>query len=337
MAPTVKSSGPAARQQGLDIQRLRSEFPILQQQFDGKPLIYLDSAATSQKPMAVLDALQCYYTQCNANVHRGLHRLSEQATSMYEQARVKAQRFIKAPDAREIVFVRGTTEAINLVAQTHARARLKPGDEILITVMEHHSNIVPWQLLCEQTGAKLRAAPINDAGELLIDEFRKLLSSRTTIVSIGHVSNALGTINPVKQIVELAHAAGATVVVDGAQAAPHLRIDVRDLDADFYAFSGHKMFGPTGIGVLYGKRQWLEAMPPWQGGGEMIKSVTIEKTIYNDAPYRFEAGTPDISGAIGLAAAIDWLGALDWPAVEAHEHDLLTYGTQRLHLESAPV
>lgn len=323
---TMSSLPPAV----LDVHRLREQFPILSEKVHGKPLVYLDNAATSQKPQAVIDALSRYYTEYNANVHRGLHRLSELATNAYEQARGKVQRFLGASDAREIVFTRGTTEAINLVAQAWGRANLKAGDEVLISHMEHHSNILPWQMVCEQIGAKLRVIPINDRGELLMDEFTRLLTDRTRIVSVVHVSNALGTINPVNDIVSMAHERGALAMIDGAQAAAHMQISVRDLDCDFYAVSGHKMFGPTGIGALYGKSALLQAMPPYQGGGEMIKNVTFEKTLFADPPTRFEAGTPHIAGAIGMGAAIDWIKSLDWRAVGAHEHELLKYGTERL-------
>ncbi len=324
-AAGVSHSSPA-----FDVQQIRSQFPILSTKVYGKPLIYFDSAATSQKPQSVIDSLDRYYREYNSNVHRGIHRLSELATNAYEQTRAKAARFINAGDAREIVFVRGTTEAINLVAQSHGRSTLKPGDEILITAMEHHSNIVPWQILCQQTGAILRVAHMNDRGELIMDDFARLITTKTKIISAAHVSNALGTINPVKEIVKIGHDRGAVVMIDGAQAAPHLKIDVRDLDCDFYAFSSHKMFGPTGVGVLYGKFNRLDAMPPYQGGGEMIKSVTFEKSVYNDVPYRFEAGTPHIEGVIGLGAAIDWMNNLNWPSVAAYEHDLLAHATQTL-------
>ncbi len=314
----------------LDVQRVRRDFPILGRMVHDKPLVYLDSAATSQKPQSVIDALDTYYTQTNANVHRGLHELSEKATAAYEQARDKVRRFINAAETRQVIFVRGTTEAINLVAQSHGRSRLHPGDEVLITHMEHHSNIVPWQILCEQTGATLRVAPINDRGELLLDEFEKLLSERTKLVAVVHISNALGTINPVKRIVELAHAHGAVVVVDGAQAAPHTQVDVQALGCDFFAFSGHKVFGPTGVGVLYGRAELLDAMAPYQSGGDMIKSVSFEKTIYNDLPFKFEAGTPNIAGVIGLGAAIDYVQRIGIDRIEAHEQDLLAYGTEAL-------
>ena len=313
-----------------DLARLRAEFPILATTVRGKPLIYLDNAATSQKPRAVIERIERYYATENANVHRGVYELSEHATAEYEAAREKARAFLNAAATREIVFVRGTTEGINLVASSWGRPRLQPGDEVLVSAMEHHSNIVPWQLVCDERGAVLRVIPMNRRGELLLDDYARLLSDRTRIVAVAHVSNSLGTINPVADIVRLAHTRGVPVLVDGAQAAPHLKIDVRELDADFYTVSGHKMFGPTGIGVLYGKSEWLEAMPPYQGGGDMIKTVTFAKTTFADLPAKFEAGTPHIAGAIGLGAAIDYLGSLDWPAVAAHERDLLAYATARL-------
>ena len=313
-----------------DVARIREDFPILKQTVNGKPLVYLDNAATSQKPQVVIDALTRYYTTENSNVHRGVHTLSQMATDDYEAARSKVQRFINAEDEREIIFVRGTTEGINLVAQSFGRQNVHEGDEIVVSAMEHHSNIVPWQMLCEEVGAKLRVIPINDAGELLLDEYEKLLNPRTKLVSILHVSNALGTINPAKKIVEIAHARGIPVLLDGAQAVPHCPVDVRDLDCDFYAFSGHKLYGPTGIGVLYGKAERLEAMPPYQGGGEMIKSVTFEKTIYNTLPNKFEAGTPNIAGSIGLGAAIDYVTDLGLDRIGAYERGLLEYGTQLL-------
>ena len=315
---------------GFDVQRVRGDFPILARKIQGKPLIYLDNAATTQKPQAVLDALMRYYTLENSNVHRGVHTLSELATEGYEHARQTIQRFINAADAREIIFVRGATEGINLVAQTWARTNIGRDDEIVISAMEHHSNIVPWQILCEQVGAKLRVAPINDAGELLLEEFEKLLGPKTKLVAMVHVSNALGTINPAGKIVEMAHGVNARVLLDGAQALPHLAVDVRALDCDFYVFSGHKVYGPTGIGVLYGKAELLEAMPPYQGGGDMISSVTFEKTLYNRVPYKFEAGTPDVSGAIGLGAALDYVSGLGIQRIAEHEHDVLAYGTSRL-------
>jgi cysteine desulfurase/selenocysteine lyase len=314
----------------LDVHRLREDFPILRQEIRGKRLVYLDNAATSQKPQAVIDTLVRYYTEDNANVHRGVHLLSERATRAYEEARVRVKRFLHAADVHEIVFTRGTTEGINLVAQSYGRNFIRSGDEVLITAMEHHSNIVPWQLLREQTGAVLRVVPINDAGELRLDEFEKLLGPRTRLVSVAHVSNALGTINPIRTIIDLAHRRDVPVLVDGAQAVPHLPIDVRELDCDFYVFSAHKVYGPTGIGVLYGKTALLDAMPPYQAGGDMIASVTFEKTTYNSLPYKFEAGTPNIAGAIGLGVALDYLNDVGPDAVAAHEHDLLGYGTELL-------
>ena len=314
----------------LDVERLRADFPILRRKVHGKPLVYLDNAATSQKPQAVIDSLVHYYSKINSNIHRGIHLLSEEATAAYEQARLLVKDFINAAEEREIVFVRGTTEAINLVAQSYGRAFVKPGDEIVITAMEHHSNIVPWQLLGEQTGARLRVVPINDEGELLIDELEPMLTGKTRLVAVAHVSNALGTINPVKRIVQIAHRRGIPVLLDGAQAVPHMKIDVQDLDCDFYAFSAHKMFGPTGVGILYGKARWLEKMPPYQGGGSMISLVTFEKTHYNALPYKFEAGTPDIGGGIALGAAIDYLGSIDFEAAARHEKGVLDYGSEVL-------
>ncbi len=313
-----------------DAARIRQDFPILAQKPHGRPLVYLDNAATAQKPRAVIDALSRYYESNNANVHRGVHLLSERATADYEGARAKVAQFLGAADSREIVFVRGATEAINLVAQSYGRRNVGPGDEVLITAMEHHSNIVPWQMLCEEKGARLVVAPVDDAGELVLPELERLIGPRTRIVSVTHVSNVLGTVNPVKRIAEMAHARGAAVLVDGAQGAPHVPVDVQDLGCDFYALSGHKLFGPTGIGILYGRLDRLEAMPPWQGGGDMILSVTFEKTIYNRPPYKFEAGTPDIAGAIGLGAAIDYLRGIDLESAFAHEHQLLEYGTRSL-------
>jgi cysteine desulfurase / selenocysteine lyase len=321
---------PPVTPAGFDVFKIRADFPILEVRVHGKPLVYLDNAATSQKPQAVLDALTHYYTTENANVHRGVHALSELATESHEQARSKVQRFINAADSREVVFVRGTTEGINLVAQTYGRTHVRAGDEIIISAIEHHSNIVPWQILCEQQGARLRVIPVNDNGELLLDEFEKLLGPKTRLVAVAHVSNALGTIIPLRKITEMAHGRNVPVLVDGAQAAPHLRIDVQALDVDFYTLSGHKMYGPMGIGVLYGKRALLEAMPPYQGGGDMISSVTFEKTLYNKLPYKFEAGTPDVSGAIGLGAAIDYLTGIGLDRIADHEHELLAYATQLL-------
>jgi len=318
------------RSSALDVQRVRCDFPILARHVNGKPLVYLDNAATSQKPQAVIDALVRYYTDTNANIHRGVHTLSVRATDLYEHARDRVRAFINAASSKEIVFVRGATEGVNLIAQTHARARLRAGDEIMITNLEHHSNIVPWQLLCAQTGAVLRIAPINDEGELIFEEFERLLGPRTKIVSFTHVSNALGTINPVVKMTELAHRIGATVIIDGAQAVPHAKVDVRAIGCDFYVFSSHKMFGPTGVGAVYGRLELLEAMPPYQGGGEMIKSVTFENTTYNDVPHKFEAGTPNIAGTVGFGAAIDYLEEVGFDAIAEHEHDLLVYGTERL-------
>ena len=319
----------APRVQALDVAGLRAEFPILSQVVHGKPLAYLDSAATAQKPRAVIDAVTRYYEHDNANVHRGVYQLAERSTALFDGARAKVARWIGA-EPREVVLVRGTTEGINLVAQTYGRANVGPDDEILLTEMEHHSNIVPWQMLAGEKGARLVVVPVDDRGALRMDELERRIGPRTKLVAVTHVSNALGTVNPVKRIVAVAHARGVPVLVDGAQATPHLRVDVRDLGCDFYAFSGHKIFGPTGIGVLYGKAALLEQMPPWQGGGDMILSVTFERTLYNSLPYKFEAGTPDMAGAVGLGATVDWLERLDWAAVHAHEQDLLEYGTRRL-------
>ncbi len=313
-----------------DIRTIREEFPILKTNIRGKPLVYLDNAATTQKPRAVIEAESAYYAESNANVHRGIHYLSERATALHERNREKVRRFLNARDLSEIVFVRGATEAINLVASSYGRPQLRAGDEIVITGMEHHSNIVPWQLLCEQTGAVLRVIPITDKGELELDEYERLLGPRTRLVSVVHVSNALGTINPVKEMIESAHRRKIPVLVDGAQAVPHLRIDVQDLDCDFYAFSGHKVYAPTGIGVLYGKMEHLEEMPPYQGGGEMIATVSFEKTIYNELPYKFEAGTPNVAGVIGLGAAIDYVEQFGIENLGAHEHDVLAYATERV-------
>jgi len=315
---------------GFGADKIREDFPILWTKVHGKPLVYLDNAATTQKPQVVLDALTRYYTEENSNVHRGVHFLSQVATQAYESSRTRVRQFLNAAHDREIIFTRGTTEGINLVAQSYGRTHLRAGDEVIISAMEHHSNIVPWQMVCEEKRAHLKVIPINDAGELLLDEYERLLSDRTRLVSVVQVSNALGTVNPVSDIIGLAHSRGIPVLVDGAQAIPHLPVDVRALDCDFYAFSGHKLFGPTGIGVLYGKAARLEQMPPWQGGGDMILSVTFERTLYNSLPYKFEAGTPDMAGAVGLGATVDWLERLDWAAVHAHEQDLLEYGTRRL-------
>ncbi len=314
----------------LDVGRVRRDFPILSRRVHDKPLVYLDNAATAQKPQCVIDAIAEYYSSINANIHRGVHTLSVAATEAYEGARRKVRGFINAARVEEIVFVRGATEGVNLVAQAFARPMLKPGDEIVITTMEHHSNIVPWQILCQQTGAVLRAAPINDAGELIVEEFCRLLEPRTKLVAFAHVSNALGTINPVRELTAMARERGVITLIDGAQAVPHMKVDVRAIECDFYVFSSHKMFGPTGVGVLCGRFDLLDRMSPYQGGGEMIKSVTFEKTIYNDVPHKFEAGTPDIAGAIGLGAAIDYLESVGLDRIAAYEHDLLEYGTNVL-------
>jgi cysteine desulfurase / selenocysteine lyase len=315
---------------GFDVERIREDFPVLKQTIHGKPLVYLDNAATAQKPRAVIDAIVKFYEVDCANIHRGVHELSQRSTAAYEETRAKVRRFLNARSKHEIIFVRGTTEGINLVTQSWGRTNLNRDDEIIIAGLEHHSNIVPWQIVCEETGAHLRVIPIDDRGELILEEYEKLLSPRTRMVAIGHVSNALGTINPVRQIIRMAHAAGALTRVDGAQAVPHMPVDVQALDADFYAFSGHKLYGPTGIGVLYGKTELLDAMPPYQGGGDMIRSVTFEKTTYNDLPYKFEAGTPDIAGGIGLGAAVDYVTRLGIEKIGAYEHELLLYGTEAL-------
>ena len=324
----VRSHGDVCT--NIDVHKVRADFPILGREVHGFPLVYLDNAATTQKPQAVIDAISHYYAFDNANIHRGVHLLSESATDAYEAARRTVQGFLNAEDRSEIIFVRGATEAINLVAQTYGRVHVGAGDEIVISAMEHHSNIVPWQMLCEEKGARLRIAPINDQGELLLSEFEGLLTSKTKLVAIAHVSNALGSVNPVAQIIQMAHSRNVPVLVDGAQAVPHLTIDVRALDCDFYVFSAHKIYGPTGVGVLYGKRDLLEAMPPYQGGGDMIRSVTFEKTIYNQLPYKFEAGTPHIAGGIGLGTALDYLTGIGLEAVLAHEQYLLSYGTAAL-------
>jgi cysteine desulfurase/selenocysteine lyase len=326
----VAESSASPSVTALDVAKIREDFPVLRQKVHGKPLVYLDNAATSQKPLPVIEAEKYFYENDNSNIHRGVHELSERATQAYENTRIKVQRFLNAAEAREIIFVRSTTEAINLVAHSFGRKNVAAGDEILITAMEHHSNIVPWQMLCEEKGSKLRVAPMNDRGELLLEEFAKLLGPRTKLVSAAHVSNALGTINPVEKIIELAHAQNIPVLVDGAQAAPHREVDVRALGCDFYAFSGHKVFGPTGIGVLYGKAKLLEAMPPYQGGGDMISSVTFEKTVYNVIPQKFEAGTPNIAGVVGLGAAIDYLNAIGLDNIAAYEEELLDYATRAI-------
>jgi cysteine desulfurase/selenocysteine lyase len=326
--PGGAEGGPA--RSTFDVAAVRRDFPILSAQVHGRPLAYLDNAATTQKPEAVLDALRDYYVHDNANIHRGVHLLSERATAAYEGAREVARRFLNARDSREIIFVRGTTEGINLVAQSYARGILRPGDEIVVSVLEHHSNFVPWKMVAEEKDARLRVVPITDEGELRMDEYERLLSERTRLVSLGHVSNALGTINSAAEIVRLAHARGIPVLLDGAQAVAHAAVDVQSLGCDFYAFSGHKIFGPTGIGVLYGRSELLDRMAPWQGGGDMISSVTLDEVTYNTLPAKFEAGTPDIAGAIGLAAALNYFSALDRPGMLAHEARLLAYADERL-------
>jgi cysteine desulfurase / selenocysteine lyase len=324
LSRSPRRTPPAA----LDVDAVREDFPILRQRIHGKPLVYLDNAATSHKPRAVLDAEERFYVTDNSNVHRGVHLLSERATRDYEDARGKVQRFLNASSPHEIVFVRGTTEGINLVAQTYGRRHVRAGDEVVITHMEHHSNIVPWQMLCEEQGAVLRVVPINDRGELLLEEYERLLGPRTRFVAVTHLSNALGTVNPVGRMIELAHRQGVPVLVDGAQAVPRLAVDVRALDCDFYVFSGHKIYGPTGIGVLYGKAALLQAMPPYQGGGDMIASVTFARTTYNTLPYKFEAGTPNIAGAIALGVALDYVSGLGIERIAAHERTLLDYATR---------
>ena len=324
--PVAQSLGSAT----LDVERIRQDFPILSQTVHGKPLVYLDNAATTQKPQSVLDVMERYYREDNANIHRGVHLLSERATASYEAARIKIQRFLNARHSREIIFTRNATESINLVAQTYGRQHIGPGDEVVISAMEHHSNIVPWQMICEEKGARVRVVPITDAGELRIDEFEALLGPRTKLVAITHMSNALGTVTPARQIVEIAHRHGVPVLFDGSQAAYHMAVDVQALDCDFYAITGHKMYGPTGIGALYGKTSHLEAMPPYQGGGDMIATVTFEKTTYNTPPYKFEAGTPNICGVIGLGAAIDYITSVGMDRITAYEREQMEYGTEAL-------
>jgi len=313
-----------------DVERVRADFPILAREVNGRPLAYLDNGASAQRPSSVIQAEARYYEHSHANVHRGVHTLSQEATAAYEGARAKARAFINAASEREVIFTRGTTESINLVAQSYARPRLQAGDEILVSWLEHHANIVPWQIVCQQTGAQLKVAPIDERGELRVEEFARLLSPRTRLVALAHVSNALGTILPVRELIAMARARAVPVLLDGAQAVPHLGIDVRELDVDFYAFSAHKMYGPTGVGVLYGREALLESMPPWQGGGDMILTVTFEKTTYNALPHKFEAGTPNIAGVIGFGAAIDYLLDIGLERVAAYEHELLEYGTARL-------
>jgi cysteine desulfurase / selenocysteine lyase len=327
----MKSAGTMSGNEtrvAFDTAGIRRDFPALNQLVYGRPLVYLDNAATTQKPQPVIDALVGFYTRDCANIHRGVHLLSERATQAYEDARVKVRRFIHAADEKEIIFVRGTTEGINLVAQSFARPKIGAGDEVLISAIEHHSNIVPWQILCREAGAHLRVIPMNQRGELRMDEYEKLLGPRTRLVGVAHVSNALGTVNPVRRIIELAHRHEIPVLLDGAQAVPHTSVDVADLDCDFYAFSAHKMYGPTGVGILYGKAKHLEAMPPYQGGGDMISSVTFEKTVYNRIPYKFEAGTPNIAGGIGLGAAIDYLETIGMDRIADYERELLRYATE---------
>ncbi len=313
-----------------DVHKIRDDFPILRQSVHGHPLVYLDNAASAQRPRQVIDAISHYYSSQHANIHRGVHHLSGTATQLYEDARTRIQHFINASSSREIIFVRGTTEAINLVANCYGRSRISEGDEVIISTMEHRSNIVPWQILCEMTGAKLRVAPIDDAGEIVLDAYRELFTDRTKFVSVVHISNSLGTVNPVREMIAIAHGHDVPVMLDAAQAVPHQRIDVQDLDCDFFAFSGHKVFGPTGIGVLYGKEALLDAMPPYQGGGDMIKSVSFEETTYNDLPHKFEAGTPNIAGTVGLGVALDYVQKVGYDNIQAHEGDLLYYATERL-------
>jgi cysteine desulfurase/selenocysteine lyase len=321
---------PGRSSQIFDVEKIRKEFPILKQKVHGKRLVYLDNAATTQKPLSVIESLDRYYREYNSNIHRGLHLLSEKATAAYEGARIKSQRFLNAADFKEIIFTRGTTEGINLVAQTWGRKNVAAGDEVIVTNMEHHSNIVPWQMLCGEKGALLKVVPINDSGELVLEEFWKLFSPKTKLLALTHVSNALGTVNPIGDIVKFAHEKGVKVLVDGAQAVPHMGVDVQKLDCDFYVFSGHKIYGPTGIGVLYGKYALLDAMPPYQGGGDMISSVTFEKTLYKKPPHKFEAGTPAIAEVIGLGAALDYVTRAGLDPIAAHEQDLLAYGTKKL-------
>lgn len=313
-----------------DIQKIREDFPILDREVYGKPLIYLDNGATTQKPRQVVEAITDEYYSVNANVHRGVHFLSQQATELHEASRETVRRFINARSSNEIVFTRGTTESINLLASSFADSQMKEGDEVIVSVMEHHSNIVPWQLQAARKGIVLKVIPMNDRGELLLDEYEKLFSERTKLVSFAHVSNVLGTVNPAKEMIAIAHAHGVPVLIDGAQSVPHMKVDVQDLDADFFAFSGHKIYGPTGVGVLYGKEEWLDKLPPYQGGGEMIQSVSFEKTTFNELPFKFEAGTPDYIGTTALAKALDYVSAIGMENIAAHEHELTLYAMQRL-------
>ncbi len=314
----------------LDVQKIKADFPILSEPMNGKPLVFLDSGASAQKPQAVIDAVSNVYSKCYANIHRGIYRLSQDATEHYEQAREKVRALINANEARQCIFVRGATEGINLVAQSWGRANLNAGDEIILSYLEHHSNIVPWQMIAEERGAKIRVIPINDLGEVDIEAYKALLSPKTKMVALVHISNAIGTILPVKDMIKMAHDAGALVLIDGCQAVPHMKVDVQDLDADFYTFSAHKLYGPTGIGTLYGKADLLDAMPPWQGGGDMIEEVTFEKTTFNILPQKFEAGTPNIAGGIGYGAAIDYVNAIGYDAIHAHEQELLDYALSEL-------
>ncbi len=323
---TLVSVAPA----GFNVERIREDFPVLKQTIHGKPLVYLDSAATAQKPHQVVEAIRRFHEVDCANIHRGVHELSQRSTAAYEETRVKARRFINAKKNAEVIFVRGATEAINLVASSWGRKFVKEGDEIIVSALEHHSNIVPWQILCEEKGVKLRVIPMNERGELILEEYEKLLNPRTRMVAVAHVSNALGTINPVREMIAMAHRAGALALIDGAQAAPHMKVDVQALDTDFYAFSGHKVCGPTGVGILYGKSKLLNAMPPYQGGGDMIRTVSFEKTTYNELPYKFEAGTPNIAGGIGLGAALDYVNGIGLDKISAYEHELLVYGTEAI-------
>ncbi len=331
MSVSLVESGLGGRAaHGPRLDEARADFPILQRRVHGRPLVYLDNAATTQKPRSVIDCERRVYEECYANIHRGVHELSQRATDAYEAARRKVQRFLNARSSHEVIFVRGATEAINLVAATFGRQKVGAGDEVLVSALEHHSNIVPWQMLCEERGARLRVIPMTDSGDLRLDELAGLLGERTRIVAVSHVSNALGTVNPVREIVRRVHERGIPVLVDGAQAAPHVPIDVQALDCDFYAFSGHKVYGPSGTGALYGKERWLEAMPPYQGGGDMILSVSFDKTTYNVLPYKFEAGTPNIAGTIALGEALDYVGGLGIDLIAAHERELLAYGTEQL-------
>ena len=324
------STLPSEVSTSFDVERIREDFPVLKQTIHGQPLVYLDSAATAQKPFAVIDAIRKFHEVDCANIHRGVHELSQRSTAAYEETRGKMKKFLNARSKTELIFVRGTTEGVNLVASSWGRKNVAAGDEIIISAMEHHSNIVPWQMLCEEKGATLRVIPMNDRGELLLEEYEKLLNPRTRMVAVAHVSNALGTINPVRPIIEMAHRAGALALIDGAQSVPHMKVDVQALDADFYTLSGHKLIGPTGIGILYGKSKLLNAMPPYQGGGDMIRTVTFEKTTYADPPYKFEAGTPNIAGGIGLGAAVDYINQIGLGRIAAYEHELLVYGTEAL-------